>query len=186
MGGKIKHVKPVKEDVDQIDEGAEAHAQFQKYHNDVASMLKGIGKAMSKHYDNVTDKKNWNGGQAQWDHVEAVKGVHRQLQDLHDGVLRNVEWTEPPKPMKLKEDVEPEADQNILVQLRKCIDIVEHGTQGGADVTFGDGQTVFVDGEIARKIVESLEKLKPESRGEVSSYLYQSYDNLVGIHSRLK
>lgn len=188
MGGKIKHVKPaakpMKEEVEQIEEGAEAHAQFQKYHNDVAGMLKGIGKAMSKHYDNVTSKKNWHGGQAQWDHVEAVKGVHRQLQDLHDGILHNVEWTEPPK--VVKESVEPEADMNILVQLRKCVDILEHGTQGGADVTFGDGETTFVNGETAKKLVESIEKLKPEARAEVADYLYQTHDNLVGVYSRLK
>lgn len=88
------------------------------------------------------------------------------------------------KPMQ--EEVEPEADMNILVQLRKCVDILEHGTQGGADVVFGDKQSVFVEGEQAKKLVEAIESLKPEARAEVAEYLYQSHDNLMGVYHRLK
>lgn len=83
-------------------------------------------------------------------------------------------------------DVEPEADMNILVQLRKPIDILEHGTQGGADVTFGDGQKVFVEGAVAKKLVESMEKIKPEDRLKVAEFLYQSHDNMMAVYGRLK
>lgn len=85
-----------------------------------------------------------------------------------------------------KEDVEPEADMNILVQLRKPIDILEHGTQGGADITFGNGQKVFVEGAVAQKLVESMERIKPEDRLKVAEFLYQSHDNLMAVYSRLK
>jgi len=183
MGAKIKHIK---EEV--INEGAEAHAQFQQYHNDSAKLLKGIGGALSKHYDNVTNKKGWNGGEANWNHVAEVKGAHRQLQDLHDAILQVGEYHKPMTSTKVgvKEEVEPEADMNILVQLRKPIDILEHGTQGGADITFGDGQKVFVEGETAKKLVESMEKIKPEDRVKVAEFLYQSHDNLMAVYARLK
>lgn len=181
MGGKIKHIK---EDVDQVTEGEEAHAQFQKYHKDTAVLLKNINAGLSKHYDNVTNKKGYNNGEAHWGHVGDIKNIHRQLQDIHDSILQQGEYAKPPK--MVKEDVEPEADQNILVQLRKCVDILEHGTQGGANVTFGDGETMFVEGTVAVKLVEALEGLKPETRAEVTEYLYQTHDNLVGVYNRLK
>ena len=189
MGAKIKHIKEAAEQVTeevQIDESVEAHAQFQKYHDESAKALKGIGNALSKHYNNVTNKKGWNNGEANWNHVAEVKGAHRALQDLHDAILQTGEWHKPVEATKLKEEVEPEADMNILVQLRKPIDILEHGTQGGADVTFGDGQKVFVEGAVAQKLVESMEKIKPEDRVKVAEFLYQSHDNLMAVHSRLK
>lgn len=188
MGGKVKHVKPqpMKEDVEQVVEGEEAHAQFQKYHADTAKLLKNIHTGLSKHYDNVTSKKGYNNGEAHWGHVGDIKDIHRSLQDIHDRILQTGEYAKPAKLVSMKEEVEPEADQNILVQLRKCVDILEHGTQGGADVTFGDGETAFVDGKVAQKLVEAVESLKPETRAEVTSYLFQSHDNLIGVHARLK
>ena len=182
FGGKCPAVK---EEVE-LQESAEAHAQFQQYHNDSAKLLKNIGGALSKHYDNVTNKKGWTGGQANWSHVAEIKGAHRQLQDLHDAILQVGEYHKPAEVKKLKEEVEPEADMNILVQLRKPIDILEHGTQGGADVTFGDGQKVFVEGTVAKKLVESMEKIKPEDRVKVAEFLYQSHDNLMAVYARLK
>jgi ribosomal protein L21E len=86
----------------------------------------------------------------------------------------------------VKEEVEPEADMNILVQLRKPIDILEHGTQGGADIVFGDGQKLFVEGTVAKKLVESMEQLKPEDRVKVAEFLYQSHDNMMSVFARLK
>jgi hypothetical protein len=182
MKGNLK--KAITEEV--LEEGTEAHAQFQQYHNDSSKLLKGIGGALSKHYDNVTNKKGWNGGEANWNHVAEIKGAHRQLQDLHDAILQVGEYHKPMDVKKLKEEVEPEADMNILVQLRKPIDILEHGTQGGADITFGDGQKVFVEGTVAQKLVESMEKIKPEDRVKVAEFLYQSHDNMMAVYARLK
>lgn len=92
--------KAMKEDVDHLVESEEAHAQFQKYHEDTAKLLKHIHTGLSKHYDNVTHKDNYGGGQAHWGHVGDIKHIHRQLQDIHDTLLQTGEYAKPPKPVK--------------------------------------------------------------------------------------
>lgn len=94
--------KDMKEDV-QIEEGVEAHAQFQTYHADTAKLLKNIHKGLSAHYDTVTDKKGYNNGMAHWGHVGDIKHIHRQLQDIHDNILQLGEYA---KPVAVKEDVD--------------------------------------------------------------------------------
>jgi hypothetical protein len=96
----------VKEELEQVQEGEDSHAQFQRYHNDTAKLLKDIHKGLSKHYDNVTDKKGYNGGQASWGHVGDIKNIHRQLQDIHDGILQHGEWAKPAQLKTVREDVE--------------------------------------------------------------------------------
>lgn len=95
-----KMLSKMKEDVDHLVESEEAHAQFQKYHDDTAKLLKHIHAGLSKHYDNVTHKKNYGGGQAHWGHVGDIKHIHRQLQDIHDNLLQTGEYAKPPKPLK--------------------------------------------------------------------------------------
>jgi len=85
---------------DQLVESEEAHAQFQKYHDDTAKLLKHIHTSLSKHYDNVTHKKNYGSGQAHWGHVGDIKHVHRQLQDIHDSLLQTGEYAKPPKAIR--------------------------------------------------------------------------------------
>jgi hypothetical protein len=85
---------------DQLVESEEAHAQFQKYHDDTAKLLKHIHTSLSKHYDNVTHKKNYGSGQAHWGHVGDIKHVHRQLQDIHDNLLQTGEYAKPPKAIR--------------------------------------------------------------------------------------
>ena len=92
--------KAMKEDVDHLVESEEAHAQFQKYHEDTAKILKHIHTGLSKHYDNVTHKKNYGGGQAHWGHVGDIKHIHRQLQDIHDSLLQTGEYAKPPKAIR--------------------------------------------------------------------------------------
>jgi hypothetical protein len=101
-----------KEEVEQVDESDSSHAQYTKYMNDSHAVLKKITNAISGHCDNVCDKKSYNGGQAQWHHVETMKGIHRQLQDLHDNVAREVDYVTPPKPIKIKEDIVEELQLN--------------------------------------------------------------------------
>jgi len=185
--GELKYraaKKTTNEEVE-LQEGEEAAAQFQKYHEDTAKLLKNINSGLSKHFDKVTNPKGVNGGQAHWGHVGDIKSLHRDLQDVHDRILQTGEYANP-EVKAVKESVEPEADMNILVQLRKPVDILEHGTQGGADVTFGDGETVFIEGEVAKKLVESIEAIKPEDRVKVAEFLYQSHDNLMAVFARLK
>ena len=88
----------------QIAEGEQSHAQFEKYHSDAAKLLKNIHGGLSKHYSAVTDKKNYNKGEAHWGHVGDIKHVHRQLQDIHDQILQQGEYAKPMTPVR--EDVE--------------------------------------------------------------------------------
>ncbi|NDC22677.1 MAG: hypothetical protein EBZ49_00880 [Proteobacteria bacterium] len=97
-----------------IEESEEAHAQFLKYHNDAAGLLKKISTALSKHYDAVTDKKGYNRGEAHWGHVGDIKNATRQLQDLHDNIMQTVDYT---KPINMKESAEITEDDDLTTLL---------------------------------------------------------------------
>lgn len=103
--------KMAKEEVD-LDESENSHAQYTKSLNDSHALLKKMAGALDGHCDNVCDKKNYTGGQAQWHHAETMKNIHRNLQDMHDNILREVDYTEPPKPVKIKEDIQEELQLN--------------------------------------------------------------------------
>lgn len=116
-----------KEEVEQINEGEEAHAQFTKYHSDTAGLLKKIHSGLSKHYDNITNKKSYNKGVAGWHNVDTIKDVHRTLQDLHDRILQNVEYSTPIKPVKEDVDVSLlnlylNLDEDNRVSMMKMLD----------------------------------------------------------------
>ena len=115
------------EGVEQINEGEEAHAQFTKYHSDTAGLLKKIHSGLSKHYDNITNKKSYNKGVAGWHNVDTIKDVHRTLQDLHDRILQNVEYSTPIKPVKEDVDVSLlnlylNLDEDNRVSMMKMLD----------------------------------------------------------------
>lgn len=95
-----------KEEVEQIDEGASAQAHFEQYHKDTAQLLKKVHSGLSQHYDNVTNKKGYNGGQAHWGHVGTIKDIHRSLQDLSDRIHQEGEYAAPPVVKAMKEDVD--------------------------------------------------------------------------------
>ena len=100
----------MKEELEGLDESENAHMVFQKNHEDAAKHIKGITKALSSHYDLVTDKKNSNKGEAGWHHVELIKEINRRLNDLHDDVLRANDYS---KPIKLGESVEIDEDTEL-------------------------------------------------------------------------
>ena len=68
--------------------------------------MKHIHTGLSKHYDNVTNKKGYNSGQAHWGHVGDIKEIHRRLQDVHDSILQTGEYAKPPQVIKMKESLE--------------------------------------------------------------------------------
>ena len=103
-----------KEEVEHLEEGDVAHAQFQHYHNETAKMLKNIHGALGKHFDAVTDKKNYMNGQAHWGHVGTIKDIHRSLQDIHDRVLEQGEYAKPAKVMKEETEMDSEVDVTLL------------------------------------------------------------------------
>ncbi len=87
-----------------INESEDSHKAFQDHHNIAAKHIKGITKALSSHYDNVTNNKNYNKGEAQWHHVSAIKNINRALEDLHQNIAQEVDYSRPPKPLKEEAD----------------------------------------------------------------------------------
>ena len=111
-----KHSKDNMKEGIELDEAENAHLVFQRNHEDAAKSIKGITKALSSHYDMITDKKNMNKGEAGWHHVERIKDINRRLSDLHDDVLRANDYS---KPMKLGEsvDLDENADLSDLLAI---------------------------------------------------------------------
>jgi hypothetical protein len=98
--------KEVAEEVEDITESDNSHKAFQEQHNMAAKHLKGITKALSDHYNNVTHKDSFNKGEAQWRHVSNIKNINRALEDLHQQIAQETDWNKPPKP--IKEDLDDE------------------------------------------------------------------------------
>lgn len=69
-------------------------------------MLANISKAIDQHSKHVKTKTDYNSGEPQWHHVDHVKHIHRQLQDMHDSMQQSNDWAKPIKASKLKEEVE--------------------------------------------------------------------------------
>ncbi len=92
------------EQVEQLEEGEVATAQYHHYHQEAKKMLEKISKGLDTHSKHVTDKNNYGGGSLHWGHVGDMKHFHRQIQDLHDSVLQQGEYAAPPKAMK--EDID--------------------------------------------------------------------------------
>lgn len=86
---------------------------------------------------------------------------------------------------KEEADFGPEADKNITVQLKKAMDMMEHGEKTGSDVEFADGQQHFVEGVIAYKVLVAMEQMKPEIRAQAQNAVYQSFDHLIAAHQML-
>lgn len=111
--------KKVAEDVEGINESESSHKSFQDQHNMAAKHLKGITKALSDHYNNVTDKKQYHKGEAQWHHVSAIKNINRALEDLHMEIARETDFNRPPK-QKLGESTDVAED----VELSQLLDTI--------------------------------------------------------------
>jgi hypothetical protein len=113
-GIRAKMQNKVQEEKEHLEEGDVAHAQFQHYHNETAKLVKNIHGALGKHFDAVTDKKNYMNGQAHWGHVGTIKDIHRSLQDIHDRVLEQGEYAKPAKVMKEEAEMDSEVDVTLL------------------------------------------------------------------------
>jgi hypothetical protein len=86
---------------------------------------------------------------------------------------------------KEETDFGPEADKNITVQLKKAMDMMEHGEKSGSEIEFADGQKYFVEGIVAHKILEAMEQMKPEVRAQAQNAVYQSFAHLIAAHQML-
>jgi hypothetical protein len=86
---------------------------------------------------------------------------------------------------KEETDFGPEADKNITVQLKKAMDMMEHGEKSGSEIEFADGQKYFVEGIVAYKVLEAMEQMKPEVRAQAQNAVYQSFAHLIAAHQML-
>lgn len=179
----------VKEEAEHLEEGEESHAQFQKYHAETAKLLKGIHTGLSKHYSNVTDKKGYSQGQAGWGHVNDIKGIHRQLQDIHDSILQQGEWVKPPQVAKTAVREETELDERTLTtgEMNKREDLVKGMKKGlagfksryGADaksVMYATAtklakEEVEQDEEVDTSLLEFWLTLEEDDRNQLSEML---------------
>ena len=160
----------VKEETE-LQEGEESHAQFQKYHGETAKLLKGIHAGLSKHYSAVTDKKGYNQGQAGWGHVSDIKGIHRQLQDIHDNILQHGEWAKPVQAKTAMRE-ETELDERTLTtgEMNKREDLVKGMKKGlsGFKARYGkDAKSVMyaTATKLAKEEVEQIDELSKETLG---------------------
>lgn len=74
-----------------------------------------------------------------------------------------------------------EADQNIVMHLKKSVD-----TGGNHDVKFADKSTHKVPGHVATAVLGAMGKLKPADRLEVQKHIQQSHSNLMQVHGMIK
>lgn len=98
--------KRVAEEVEELDE-AVRHDQYNTYHAGVKDMLKKLGAHADAHKEAAMSSTDYNkekGANMHSGHVYTMKNMHRTLQDLHDQLQSEVEYAQPPKPMKMKEE----------------------------------------------------------------------------------
>lgn len=95
-------------DFDQLDEAAR-HDQYSTYHAGVKDMLKKLSTVVDAHKEaamSPTDYNKEKGGNLHSGHVYAMKNMHRTLQDMHDNLQQDVEYAQPQKLIKMKEEVD--------------------------------------------------------------------------------
>lgn len=122
--------------------------------------------------------------------------VHAVGKDLADGIKHGEHLSDSElddahemgakvKHVKEETDFGPEADKNIVVQLKKAMDMMEHGEKPGSFVEFADGEKHFVEGFVAHQILEAMEQMKPDLRSRAQSAVYQSFNHLMAAHQLL-
>lgn len=182
----------VEVDGDVLAEGEEAHAQFQKYHSDTAALLKKIHAGLSKHYSNVTDKKNYQNGVAHWGHVGDIKHIHRQLQDIHDSILQQGEYA---KPSQMKEEVELDERTLSKPEMKEREDMVKGMKKNMSDFKSRYGKdakavmyataTKMAKEDVDVSLLELFATLDEEEKQIMAEMIEEGIDleNLVDIES---
>lgn len=88
-----------------IHESESSSAAYDKHTAAAIKMVDDINKAIVQHGKHVRTKSDHHSGEPQWYHADHMKGVHRTLQDIHQGLLQTNDYTAPPK-LKMKEGYE--------------------------------------------------------------------------------
>jgi len=77
-------------------------------------------------------------------------------------------------------DVGPEADQNVVVHLKKTMDNEKHET------SFSDGSKHVVAQHVAKNVHDGMLRLKPEQRKQVQDHIQKSHKNLMDVHTMMQ
>ncbi len=173
-------VEEFNEQFEQLDEAAR-HDQYATYHAGVKDMLKKIGTHADQHKEYAMSPTEWNkdkGANMNSEHVWTMKNLHRQLQDMHDSLQQQTEYTKPYKPTKLKEDVE-QIDELSRKTLTSYVTKVAglKGAQAGSRDT---GLTAA-----ARKIQQKKKMKAEEAQPDFSMFDEDVRQSIVDIYSLL-
>lgn len=135
-------------------EGEESHKMFQEYHGEIAKDLKGIHKALSNHYNAITNKKSMNSGEAQWHHVEAAKQIHRALADIHQQIRQHVDYN---KPISLRmEETDLEEKTLTPAEMKKRKEVAQAIERENPNMPMGKKMAIAT--ATAKKVAEEVEE----------------------------
>ena len=153
----------------ELDDAHEMGAKVKHVKESVDEAMSPQAKTTMKHIPNASPALK----KAAKDIKPGIKGYADRIAMLKAGGVKE------------EADFGPEADKNITVQLKKAMDMMEHGEKSGSEIEFADGQKYFVEGIVAHKILVAMEQMKPEVRAQAQNAVYQSFAHLMAAHQML-
>lgn len=144
--------------------------------------------AKIKHVKESVDEAMSHQAKTTMKHIpNASPALKKAAKDIKPGIAGYRDRIAMLKAGGVKEDKSygPEADKNITVQLKKAMDMMEHGEKPGSFVEFADGEKHFVEGFVAHQILEAMEQMKPDLRSRAQSAVFQSFNHLMAAHQLL-
>lgn len=153
----------------ELDDAHEMGAKVKHVKESVDEAMSHQAKTTMKHIPNASPELK----KAAKDIKPGIKGFADRIAMLKAGGVKE------------EADFGPEADKNITVQLKKAMDMMEHGEKSGSDIEFADGQKHFVEGVVAHKVLVAMEQMKPEVRAQAQDAVYQSFAHLMAAHQML-
>lgn len=175
-----------KEEVESVEEGikekvkASANAIFKAVTGGSdEDQLKNLQKKMGVPQ---TGKKPEVKEEAEIEEEKACKGK-KTLKSMKENFTSELDEARgrPRKNPSPEASSEDEADQNIVMHLKKSVD-----TGGNHDVKFADKTTHKVPHHVATSVLGAMGKLKPADRLEVQKHIQQSHKNLMQVHGMIK
>ena len=142
--------------------------------------------AKIKHVKESVDEAMSHQAKTTMKHIpNASPALKKAAKDIKPGIAGFRDRIAMLKAGNVKEETGPEADKNITVQLKKAMDMLEHGEKPGSEIEFADGQKHFVEGVVAHKVLVAMEQMKPEVRAQAQDAVYQSFAHLMAAHEML-
>ncbi len=192
MGAKVKHVK------ESVNEGKMAELDhdlenmkdkdFETHYGEPKSAYRPPKKDKPEDKSSKVEEAMSHQAKTTMKHIpNASPALKKAAKDIKPGIAGFRDRIAMLKAGNVKEETDfgPEADKNITVQLKKAMDMMEHGEKPGSDIEFADGQKHFVEGVVAHKVLVAMEQMKPETRAQAQNAVYQSFAHLMAAHQML-